>query len=60
MRLSQSRATSVADYLRAQGIDSRRFFVQGFGPNYPVADNGTTEGKQLNRRVEITLQPVTQ
>ena len=61
MGLSQARAASVADYLRSQqGIDPRRFFVQGYGPDYPIADNATAGGKQQNRRVEITLQPLQQ
>lgn len=60
MTLSQRRATSVADYLRNQGVFASRFHVNGYGPDYPIADNGTEAGKQANRRVEITLQPLEQ
>jgi outer membrane protein OmpA-like peptidoglycan-associated protein len=57
--LSQRRALSVANYLAAQGVDSRRFAVTGFGATRPIADNGTPEGRALNRRVEIQLSPLT-
>ncbi len=58
MRLSQARAVSVADYLRARGVAPMRFYVRGYGPDYPIADNSTAAGKQQNRRVELTLQPI--
>ena len=60
MGLSNRRSQSVADYLSAQGIDNDRLFTQGFGPHYPVADNATAAGRQLNRRVELILKPLTQ
>ncbi|TKT76887.1 OmpA family protein [Aquamicrobium sp. LC103] len=59
MDLSQRRAMSVANYLGSQGVDSRRFAINGFGPNQPVASNATPEGRAQNRRVEIYLSPVT-
>ena len=60
MGLSNRRALSVTDYLAAQGIEETRIFPQGFGPHYPVADNATSAGRQLNRRVELILKPLTQ
>ncbi len=60
MGLSNRRARSVADYLENQAIAGERVFTQGFGPHYPVADNATAEGRQLNRRVELILKPLTQ
>jgi outer membrane protein OmpA-like peptidoglycan-associated protein len=57
--LSQRRALSVANYLSAQGVDSRRFAVTGFGKTRPIASNATTEGRAQNRRVEIQLSPLT-
>jgi len=57
--LSQRRAQSVANYLRAAGTDTNRIFTLGAGQNYPVADNSTTQGRSLNRRVEIILKPLT-
>ncbi len=56
--LSQRRALSVATYLNAQGVDSRRFFIQGYGESRPVATNATPEGRAQNRRVEIQLAPL--
>lgn len=53
--LSQSRARSVVNYLVANGIDESRLDAVGFGPDRPVADNETEEGRALNRRIEFTL-----
>jgi outer membrane protein OmpA-like peptidoglycan-associated protein len=53
--LSQARATVVRDYLAAQGVESAHIDVQGLGPDRPVADNATAEGRARNRRVEIIL-----
>ena len=58
LNLSQRRAQSVADYLRNQGVSGNRMSVRGVGPDQPVADNGTAQGRQQNRRVEINLRPV--
>lgn len=60
LRLSEERAVSVADYLRDRGVAPARFYVTGYGPDYPVADNQTAAGKRQNRRVELTLHPLTQ
>jgi len=57
--LSQRRALSVANYLTAQGVDSRRFAVTGFGKTRPIASNDTAQGRAQNRRVEIQLTPLT-
>ncbi len=57
--LSQRRALSVANYLSAQGVDSRRFAVTGFGKTRPIASNATPAGRAQNRRVEIQLTPLT-
>ena len=58
--LSEQRATSVADYLMAKKVVAARFEVVGFGEKSPVADNATEEGRALNRRVELTLMPITE
>lgn len=60
MDLSERRATSVATYLKGTGVDSVRVYTLGVGPHYPVADNTTPDGRQLNRRVELVLKPLTQ
>lgn len=60
LRLSQQRAEAVAKYLESQGVSAARLIVRGYGEQYPVASNKTAQGRQLNRRVEVTLAPVTQ
>jgi len=57
-RLSEDRAGSVAQYLRGQKILSDRFEIIGFGEEQPVANNQSAGGRELNRRVEITLLPI--
>jgi outer membrane protein OmpA-like peptidoglycan-associated protein len=57
--LSERRAGAVAQYLRSQQIGSERLITLGMGETRPVADNGSAEGRQANRRVEITMVPLT-
>lgn len=57
--LSQRRAGSVASYLGAQGVDQRRFAINGYGKTQPIASNDTEAGRAQNRRVEIYLTPIT-
>ncbi|TNE66934.1 MAG: cell envelope biogenesis protein OmpA [Alphaproteobacteria bacterium] len=57
-QLSERRAASVADVLAANGVIRERLIVRGLGEQYPIADNGTPEGRAQNRRVEIALSPV--
>ena len=58
-QLSERRANSVAQYLESQGLGSNRVVTVGAGETRPVADNATPEGRQANRRVELTLTPLT-
>ncbi|MBR0652082.1 OmpA family protein [Roseomonas terrae] len=51
-RLSQARAEAVIAWLVARGIESSRLTPRGLGPDQPLADNATDEGRALNRRVE--------
>jgi outer membrane protein OmpA-like peptidoglycan-associated protein len=57
--LSERRAASVASYLQGRGVIGERIIMVGMGESRPVADNGTVEGRQANRRVEITMVPIT-
>jgi OmpA-OmpF porin, OOP family len=54
-RLSQRRADKVKAYFVGKGIAADRLEAKGYGPDKPVADNNTREGKVQNRRVEFTL-----
>lgn len=53
-KLSEERATSVANWLADHGVDRNRLTVKGYGESNPVADNSTAEGRAQNRRVELT------
>lgn len=55
LALSRARSQSVADYLFASGISKEQLVVKGYGEDKPVASNDTEEGRQLNRRTEITI-----
>jgi len=57
--LSERRSASVSTYLQAQGVNSQRLITVGMGELRPVADNSTANGRQANRRVEITMVPLT-
>jgi outer membrane protein OmpA-like peptidoglycan-associated protein len=57
MDLSQKRANSVRDYLVGRGIPQDLITAQGKGPENPISDNGSIEGRASNRRVEIVVQP---
>lgn len=58
--LSERRANSVAQYLLSRGVIEARIDSVGFGESNPIADNGTAEGRSLNRRVELSLLPITE
>lgn len=58
--LSERRANSVAQYLMSKGVVEARVETVGFGEKAPIADNGSSEGRSLNRRVELSLLPITE
>ena len=53
--LSRRRADSVKSALLTRGIDSSRISTEGYGKAFPVANNGDSGGRQLNRRVEVVI-----
>lgn len=53
--LSEKRAASVKKYLEDGGVTGSRITTKGLGPNKPIADNKTAEGRQKNRSVEIII-----
>jgi outer membrane protein OmpA-like peptidoglycan-associated protein len=57
--LSRRRADAVAAYLKTRNVRADRIITVGAGEKHPVASNDTPEGRQLNRRVELTLVPLT-
>ena len=52
-QLSAARARSVFGALVGLGVDPGRLTSQGFGPDKPIADNSTDDGRAKNRRVEL-------
>jgi OOP family OmpA-OmpF porin len=57
-QLSQTRAQSVLDELRARRVLTSSFTAKGYGETVPVADNDTEEGREANRRIEFKLNRV--
>lgn len=55
MNLSIQRATSVANYLKQNGIDASRLTVKGYGEADPAYPNSTQEGREQNRRVDFLI-----
>jgi outer membrane protein OmpA-like peptidoglycan-associated protein len=57
--LSERRAATVGKYLEGKGVADQRVATTGYGKTHPVASNDTPDGRQQNRRVELTLTPIT-
>ncbi|HZF55082.1 MAG TPA: OmpA family protein [Polyangiaceae bacterium] len=53
--LSQRRADSVRKALIKRGVDFQRLDSKGYGPDVPIADNATPEGRSKNRRVQFKI-----
>ncbi len=54
-KLSERRANFVKKQLKELGVSEKRLTIRGMGKNNPVASNETSEGRQLNRRVEFKI-----
>ncbi|MBY6090228.1 OmpA family protein [Maritimibacter alkaliphilus] len=53
--LSQERATAVLNELRMRRVLTSGYTAVGYGESQPIADNGTEEGREVNRRIEFRL-----
>ncbi len=63
VQLSQDRAAAVKAYMAEKGVDASRIQTRGAGPDEPVGDNATRDGRAMNRRIEfklVTEQPTLQ
>jgi len=54
-QLSANRAQAVLNELRMRRVLTASFSAKGYGEEFPIADNGTEEGREANRRIEFTL-----
>jgi len=55
LALSQARAEAVRQYLAEKGINPDMVSVSGQGPDRPVADNASADGRAHNRRIEFRI-----
>jgi outer membrane protein OmpA-like peptidoglycan-associated protein len=55
LKLSQTRAEAVRDYLTEQGVPQKQLSAEGFGSKRPIASNASRTGRILNRRVEFRV-----
>jgi len=57
MALSVARAEAVVNALVSRGVTPARLYAVGYGETAPIADNETAQGKRLNRRIVVIVQP---
>lgn len=55
MTVSFKRAMAISGLLTRQGVDSARVTPRGYSYDYPIADNRLIDGREKNRRVEVTV-----
>jgi OmpA-OmpF porin, OOP family len=56
LELSQKRAEAIVAALSGMGISAERMGAEGYGSQFPVADNATAEGKAKNRRIDVRVK----
>ena len=59
LNLSVERAQAIINAMERRGIDTSEFTYRGYGGTVPLGDNSTSEGRAMNRRVEIMIIPKT-
>ena len=55
-KLSETRAKTVALYLKSQGVVAERMAIAGYGATRPIDSNATAEGRRRNRRVMVKIR----
>lgn len=55
LRISQTRAQVMVNYLINRGINSARLIAKGYGATKPIASNSNPEGRQANRRIDLKV-----
>jgi outer membrane protein OmpA-like peptidoglycan-associated protein len=56
--LSEKRADAVEKFLSQKSVVPQRLVAKGMGERSPVADNASEQGRQLNRRVDLIIEPL--
>ena len=56
--LAGARAASVVRLMAGEGIPPEQLLAVSMGDTRPIADNGTPEGRKLNRRIDVRIRPV--
>ena len=55
LKLSQSRADAVVNYIKSKGIKPNRMIAKGYGEANPIVPNDSSANREINRRIEIKV-----
>ena len=58
-QLAERRARAISRFFTGSGVAAQRIVIFGYGESQPIADNTLAEGRAINRRIEILLEPLT-